>query len=248
MLYPTELAHSATVLDTSTNLGSRGNGAVAALAEHQLQSSVGLDLATIDRLVGVTGEEHIVEFCPTDRRRFADVSACREWVKKERAFVAITDATTSDLLAYGWSGPDKNKHIPGADITTAYRVTRAGQSATKRARERGDKNFRLGMHIGELVIATATNLYDALPDSVSLETWGTNGAARHLYELLGFAQLDSAPNENATRPTLKPVNFAVGNTIVRDDPSSPGDPSRRVVDDERCFYVLRNYAATKSGK
>jgi hypothetical protein len=242
--YPTELVDSATLLDTSTNLGSRGNAAVGALLEHRLQSSVGIDLSTIDRLVGVTNEDHIVEFCPTDRRRFADVAACREWVQKERAFVAITDAATSELLAYGWSGPDKNKHIPGADITTAYRVTRAGQSATKRARELGDTNFRLGMHIGELVIATATNLYDAPPDTVSLETWGTNGAARHLYELLGFVQLDSAPNEKALRPTLKPMNSVVGNAVVRADPSNPEDLSRRVVDDERCFYVLRNYAAT----
>lgn len=241
MRYPTELSDSAIWLDTSTDLGSRGNAAVAALTEHRLQSSVGLDLASIDRLVGVTTEEHIVEFCPTDRRRFADVAACREWVHKERSFVAITDPTRSELLAYGWSGPDKNKHIPGADITTAYRVTRAGQAATKRARERGDTNFRLGIQIGELVIATATNLYDAQPERVSLETWGTNGAARHLYELLGFVQLDSAPNETAQRPTLKPIDSAIGNGLVRADPSNPEDSSRRVVDDERCFYVLRNY-------
>jgi hypothetical protein len=246
--YPTELAHSATLLDTSTDMGSRGNATVKVLAEHRMKPSVGLDLATIDRLIGVTVEDHIVEFCPTDRRRFADVAACREWVQKERAFVAVTDATTSELLAYGWSGPDKNKHIAGADITTAYRVTRAGQVATKRAREKGDTTFRLGMHIGELVIATATNRYDAPADNVSLETWGTNGAARHLYELLGFVQLDSAPNEPATRPTLKPINSAVGNALVRADPSNPEDPSRRVVDDERCFYVLRNYDASVSEK
>jgi hypothetical protein len=241
--YPTELVDLVTLLDRSADLGSRGNAAVSALAEHGLRSSVGLDPATIDRLVRVTGEDHIVEFCPTDRRRFADLSACEKWVEKQRAFVAITDATGSELLAYGWSGPDANKHIPGADITTAYRVTRAGQSATKQAREKGDASFRLGMHIGELVIATATHLYGAPPDEVSLETWGTNGAARHLYELLGFVQLDSVPNQTATRPTLKPIDSTIGDAIVRVDPSSLDDPSKRVVDDERCFYVLRDYMA-----
>jgi hypothetical protein len=239
--YPTELADLATILDQSTELGSRGNTAVATLAEHGMRSSVGLDAATIDRLVGVTGEEHIVEYCPTDRRRFADVAACEKWVEKHRAFVAITDAASSELLAYGWSGPDQNNHIPGADITTAYRVTRAGQTATKRARENGNANFRLGMHIGELVIATATYLYEAPPDEVSLETWATNGAARHLYELLGFVQLDSTPNETATRPTLKPIDATIGNSLVRADPSNLEGDAKRIVDDERCFYVLRNY-------
>jgi hypothetical protein len=239
--YPNELANPANPIDSNTDLGPRGNTAVAALLKHKLQPSVGLDSATIERLVGVTGEEHIVEFCPTDRRRFADKAACQEWVQKHRAFVAITDRTSSALLAYGWSGPDKNKHIPGADITTAYRVTRAGQAATKLARERGDSSFRLGIHIGELVIATATKLYGASPESVSLETWGTNAAARHLYELLGFVQLDTAPNEKATRPTLKLLDTQVGDAPVRVDPSSVGDPTKRIVDDERCFYVLRNY-------
>ncbi len=241
MRFPTELVDMVTLLDRSADLGARGNAAVSALAEHGLRSSVGLDAATIERLVGVTGEDHIVEFCPTDRRRFADRAACEKWVEKQRAFVAITNVTGSELLAYGWSGPDTNNHIPGADITTAYRVTRAGQSATKQARENGDQNFRLGLHIGELVIATATHLYNAPPEEVSLETWGTNGAARHLYELLGFVQLDLAPNETATRPTLKPIDSTIGNAIVRADPSDLDDPSKRIVDDERCFYVLRNY-------
>jgi ribosomal protein S18 acetylase RimI-like enzyme len=237
--YPMELADSATLLDGSGDLGSRGNASVAKLTEHGLQATVGLDVSTIQALLGATAEEHIVEFCPTDRRRFAGVAACREWVGKHRAFVAITDASSAALLAYGWSGPDKNKHVPGADITTAYRVTRAGQVATKRVRESADANFRLGMHIGELVIATAVHRFDAAPNTVSLETWGTNGAARHLYELLGFVQLDSAPNEPATRPTLLPVDADVRGNVVRVHES--GDPLTRVVDDERCFYVLRNY-------
>jgi hypothetical protein len=239
MHYPSELADSATLLDSSAGLGPRGNASIAKLTEHGLRATVGLDVPTIEALLGVTAEEHIVEFCPTDRRRFANVAACQEWVGKHRAFVAITDASSAALLAYGWSGPDKNKHVPGADITTAYRVTRAGQVATKRVRESGDASFRLGMHIGELVIATAVHRFGAAPDGVSLETWGTNGAARHLYELLGFVQLDSAPNEPATRPTLLPVDADVRGNVVR--LSASGDPQARVVDDERCFYVLRNY-------
>ncbi len=219
--YPTELADSATLLTSSIDLGPRGNEAVKMLTGHGLRTSVGLDLDTIKLLLAVTGEEHIVEYCPTDQRRFADVDACRAWVSKHRSFVAITDATSSALLAYGWSGPDTNKHVPGADITTAYRVSRAGQAMTKHIRESGDASFRLGIQLGELVIATATNMYGGASDQVSLETWASNSAARHLYGLLGFEQLDSAPNEPATRPTLAPT---------------------RVVDDERCFYVLRNYS------
>jgi hypothetical protein len=239
--FPTELADSALVLDSSIPLGRRGNAAVAALTRNGLQASVGLEVLGVDRLVSVTTEQHIVEFCPSDRNRFADVDACRTWASKQRAFVSITDVASSALLAYGWSGPETNKHVPGADITTAYRVTRFGQAATKRIRESGENDFRLGIQLGEMVVASAVHLFGASPDAVSLETWASNGAARHLYELLGFVQLDSAPNEPATRPTFEPLGSNANGREVRLDPARSDDPSRRVIDDERCFYVLRNY-------
>ncbi len=241
MPFPTELADSALVLDGSIPLGRRGDAAVATLGRNGLQASVGLEVRGVDRLVGVTTEQHIVEFCPSDRNRFADVDACRIWASKQRAFVSIADLASSELLAYGWSGPETNKHVPGADITTAYRVTRFGQTITKRIRESGENDFRLGIQLGEMVIASAVHLFGASPDAVSLETWGSNGAARHLYALLGFVQLDSAPNEPASRPTFEPLGANVGGREVRLDPARGDDASRRVIDDERCFYVLRNY-------
>jgi hypothetical protein len=239
--FPTELAHEALLLNDSTPLGRRGNDSVAALKRNGLQVSVGLEAAAVDRLVAVTTEDHIVEFCPSDRKRFAGIDACQKWVSKQRAFVSITDRESSALLAYGWSGPEKNHHVPGADITTAYRVTQQGQVATKRIRATGETGFRLGIHLGELVVASAVHLFGASPDDVSLETWGSNGAARHLYELLGFEQLASVPNEPATRPTLGALGSKIGDRIVRLDPAHPEDPSKRIIDDERCHYVLRNY-------
>jgi hypothetical protein len=241
VLFPTELANEALLLDGSTPLGRRGNDSVAALTRNGLQVSVGLERNAVDRLVAVTTEAHIVEFCPSDRKRFAGVDACQKWVSKQRAFVSITELENSALLAYGWSGPEKNHHVPGADITTAYRVTRQGQVATKRIRAAGETGFRLGIHLGELVVASAVHLFGASPDEVSLETWGSNRAARHLYELLGFEQLASVPNEPATRPTLEPLGSTIGDRVVRLDPTHPDDPSKRIVDDERCKYVLRNY-------
>lgn len=240
MHYPTELAVAASTLDLGVDLGPRGSAAVATLTDLGLRAVVGLDASLLAGLASAAGEDHIVEYCPNDRSRFGDLGAATKWAAKGRGFVAILGpADTGDsLLAYGWSGIERNDHVAGADITTAYRVTRAGQDVARALRAERGTPFRLGLVLGELVIASAVRLFDGAPDEVSLETWRSNATARHLYELLGFVQLPDAPDVPATRPTLEPLGSHVHGASVRVDDASGG----RIVDDARCFYVLRGYA------
>lgn len=234
MPYPTTLTGPVPLAGLA--LDARAQAALDALRRHGADAALGLDEATVPLVAHAAAEPGIVEFCPNDRTRFADGAAARSWVAKGRAFVAVRAATGDRaLLAYGWSGEERNDHIPGADVTTAYRVTDAGQSFARAVRETGDRTFRLGLLLGELVVATAIAVGDAVPARVSLETWGSNAAARRVYADLGFVQPDGCDEVPATRPTRLPVGADAAGSTVRADPETGG----HVVDDVRCFYVLR---------
>lgn len=213
--------------------GDRAAAALAALHTAGADAVLGLDEPTVPLVAAAASEPGIVEFCPNDATRFADVPAARKWAAKGRAFVGIVGPGPDRLLAYGWSGPEHNEHIAGADVTTAYRVTAAGQAFARRVRAGGAHDFRLGLLLGELVIAAAVAVGDVAESDVSLETWGSNRAARQVYADLGFVQPDGVPEVPAVRPTLQPVGAEVNGAIVR------ADGARHVVDDRRCFYVLR---------
>lgn len=236
--YPTTMVERAEPLDADTTaLGRRGGAALRASAAAGLRVTVGLDDATLAGIAAAASEPHIVEFCPNDRSRFADPAAGRTWMAKGRGLVAVTTPDGA-LLAYGWSGIERNAHLPGADVTTAYRVTAAGQREARRVRA-VVPGFRLGMVLGDLVVATAVHVWGAPADQVSLETWRSNTGARQLYADLGFVQVHDAPDHPDVRPTLQPVGAVVAGSVVRADPDRPG---RHLVDDARCFYVLRSPA------
>ncbi len=231
--YPTEMVERAQVLDDDLALGPR-HGALRSLHAVGLRAAIGLDEPTLTGIAAAASEPHIVEFCPNDRTRFADLAAGRAWMAKGRGLVAVNTADGA-LLAYGWSGRERNEHLPGADVTTAYRVTARGQREARHARE-VDPGFRLGMVLGDLVVATAVHVWGAPAAEVSLETWRSNAGARRLYADLGFVQVPEAPDHPDVRPTLQPVGTEVAGEVVRADPERPG---RHLVADARCFYVLR---------
>lgn len=233
MTYPVEMVDRVRPL-TGGELGPRGAAAVTSLTGVGLRAMVGLDEPTRAAMAAAAGEPHIVEFCPNDAKRFADPAAGRAWMAKGRGLVTIVDGDGT-LLAYGWSGVERNGHVPGADVTTAYRVTAAGQAAARRARA-VDPSFRLGMVLGDLVVATAAHVWGAPAEQISLETWASNAVARRLYADLGFELVAEAPDE---RPTLQPIGAIVAGEVVRADADRPG---RHIVADARCFYVLRTPA------
>lgn len=240
MAYANELSEPVP-LDRLLRRGVRGRDGLVVLGAHGAVAAVGLDEATVPLVAAAATEPGIVEFCPNDGTRFADVSAARRWAAKGRAFVGITvagDRGARTLLAYGWSGPEHNDHVPGADVTTAYRVTAAGQALARRVRAVAHVEFRLGLVLGELVVATAVAVGGADPSAVSLETWASNRAARRVYADLGFVQPDGVAEVPAVRLTLQPVGAAVEGSVVHADPAGGG---RRLVDDHRCFYVLRGW-------
>jgi ribosomal protein S18 acetylase RimI-like enzyme len=234
--YPTQMVERAHVLDDDLALGVRGD-ALRSLHAAGLRAAIGLDEPTLAGIAAAASEPHIVEFCPNDRTRFADVAAGRMWMAKGRGLVALT-AADGALLAYGWSGRERNDHLPGADVTTAYRVTARGQLEARRVRV-ADPRFRLGLVLGDLVVATAVHVWGAPPTDVSLETWRSNAGARRVYADLGFARVSEAPDQPDMRPTLQPVGSEIAGEVVRADPDRPG---RHVVADARCFYVLRSPA------
>ena len=138
------------------------------------------------------------------------------------------------VLAYGWSGPEKNDVIPEAPITTAYRVGVKGSEYARTIRLNSDPTFRMGFALGTLVVATA-QLYGAAPQDISLKTWKSNSRAIALYEDIGFEHV-AEKFEMKGRPTLQ----APGGVINGYDVFAYTDPndnttSNRVFD-TRCFY------------
>lgn len=249
MPYPTALAEDLTFLTPDMGLGERADAALADLHEHGFVAAAGLTEYHAGSLAVIAAEPHIVEYCPNDKKRFGTLAATAKWVGKGggRGMVGIytvegnngeplsaadiENITSQDvhMVADGWSGYDLNKHIPGADITTAYRSSREGQELARARRNGPEDKFGLGMPLGELVIASGVSLYGVDPRQISLETWDSNEKAVALYERLGFVHRASHYD---IRPTLKPVSTEVGDNLVYEL------DGKHVVNDIRRFYVL----------
>lgn len=204
----------------------------------------------------MANEPHIVEFCPNDPiTRFSGLRQVKAWNAKKRGFVGIYDVVGSEgkplsenqlieitdedilQLAYGWSGPELNRHIKGADITTAYRVGRFGLALARERRKSEVDHFSLGYPLGELVIASSVVLFGAEPSEISLETWESNQRAVALYELMGFKMKARAADE---RPTLQPAGTEINGNVVslKKEGKHIG---RNMVTDTRRYYVLEDH-------
>jgi len=98
------------------------NPFVRMIVDHDLKASAGLTEQLRSQIAEAAHQLHIAEFCPNDHGRFGTAEAARKWQNKGRELVTIHDETDT-LLAYFWSGVEKNGHLPDHPITTAYRVT-----------------------------------------------------------------------------------------------------------------------------
>jgi hypothetical protein len=111
------------------------------------------------------------------------------------------------LVAYGWSGPETNKVIPGADITIALRVSSHGSRIAREIREETGATLHLGGVLTELVLASAVHNCGARPEEISFGVWESNQTSIANGERMGFT-LDPHRGDPEERPT------ATGETIV----------------------------------
>lgn len=250
--YPTELADHLELLTPGMGLGERADWELERLLSRGLIAAFGLTPYHARTTAEMSREKHIAEHCASDADRFGTLAQSRAWVGKDggRAYTGIYAANESgaalsptDVLqlsddelrqvAYGWLGELKNDHIPGADITTAYRVGAAGRILARERRRGPSDDFRLGRALGQIVTADGLFVYNARPEELSLDMWGdTNPSARRLYESeLGFINQTSEPG---FRPTQEQLGTLINGNSVFLGTDSKGR-QRQMVADVRYF-------------
>lgn len=217
--YPTTFASEMLTLHPDDFTSPYGAGAVQELADNGLVVIAGVTERLAGQIATIGAQAHIREYCPKDATdsRFGSQEAFIKWLGKGggRGMTLIgavagqegplrpsdLDSLREDditILAYGWSGSEENKHIPGADITTAYRVAEAGAGKG------------LGSRLARLVTASAIDVFGVQkPDMISLETWASNKAAVHLYGKVGYEAVDGVKPVADVRPTLHEVGELV---------------------------------------
>lgn len=204
--FPTTFAPEMQIITPEMGLGEDIDAELHSLMNRGIVVGHGLTEHLADSLAESSTQPHIIEFCASQPTRFGDRQLAEKWQGKGRMMVSFNQIegyenqplTTADLLAvseeelrdvaHGWAGGEKNKHIPDADVTTAYRVV-----------ERG---LRQGFAkpLAKMVVGLTTALYGVDPEQVSLETWKSNNYAVHTYLSSGFTQVATTPD---VRPTLQ---------------------------------------------
>lgn len=238
--FPTQIETRAVSL-LGIDIGERGNETVQQLRTAGLNACIGLTPELLRSLSTISYERAVREFCPSDAAtRFSDIDMGERWAHKGRAMVTIADEL-GKVVAYGWSGPEKNDVIPNAPITTAYRVGSNGSEYARTIRLASDPTFRMGFALGTLVIATA-QLYGAAPQDISLETWKSNSRAITLYEALGFEHV-AEKFEMKGRPTLQAPGKVINGYEVFEQTDPNDNVTSNRVFDTRCFYRYNGAAA-----
>jgi hypothetical protein len=257
--YPTEIAPQPHFLTSTDNLGERANASLQILQEHGFVVGVGMTEAFQPQVAAIAEEPAVVEYCPNDKKRVGTLEALHKWQSKGRGAVVVyatgefdtSGMSPEDMqqlaeegyleaVAYGWSGAEPNKHIPGGDITTAYR---GSLRATELARQRSEKGHplrRMGLHLGELVLGTAVHHFGAKAAAITEENWTSNIPAVRLYTGeggLGFVVREVGEPEY--RPSTKRVGELVNGHKVT--AKMNGEKMTKVVLDQRAYGQLVNH-------
>ncbi len=155
------------------------------MEERGYEVHVGLTPAFAEAIAVMAEEAGIREYCPKDlSERFTDRAAAERWLSKKRSTFLLLkrmDDGSLALAGYGWAGTGSNDHAPGGKTTFALRIGEIGQGQG------------LAAPFSRLIIAATAALYGAA--DFWLETWGSNGAAVHIYHKLGFETVDEEPGE-----------------------------------------------------
>jgi GNAT superfamily N-acetyltransferase len=232
--FPKEFVPNLEIWTPEMAEGEQFGWGLAELNERGIVAARGVTPELVGALGIVANQRHIVEFCESEPGRFGTKNKTTEWQQKGREmftlhqvdgyedeslkYVDLENLDQGDLklLAYGWSGPSKNKCIPGADITTAFRSTEQGRGK------------RLATPLVKFVVGATIVLHrDIDRETISLETWESNTTAVPLYKRNGFTQVDRVWG---SRGTLRPVGDLVNGHQVRQDEKKP---DRHVVTDRR---------------
>jgi hypothetical protein len=242
-VYPTDFAPEFRPFTPDDDLGEAGSAAVRLLANHGFVVAEGVLRSQVSRLGEIAQEPHIVEYCPKDPvTRFGDVDMVTAWLEKGRVSVPIYEVspgkplTTADIrrldegdvstIVNSWWGREKNKHIPSAPITSAFRTSQRGREL---GRELG---IRFGALSVDLVLTSAGVVHEEDLHEFSLENWKSNRAGGKLYEAKGFV-LGAEPMEDE-RPTLKNVGDEIDGNVVYVHP----EKLTNYVRDTRMFQIL----------
>jgi hypothetical protein len=172
---------------TSDGLSKKSHEAWQHLTDQGYEIHTGLTSEYADQILVMSHEGAIREYCPKDSaERFTDREAAEHWMAKGRAMFLLLKRGEGglQLAGYGWSGPGNNAHVPDGRTTFALRIGETGQGQG------------LAAPFSWLVIDVSAAMY-GLKD-FWLETWGSNGAAVHIYHKLGFITVAEASGHRPT--------------------------------------------------
>lgn len=194
MSFPTDFVQSSTAL-TDQNL-PECRAEIARLADAGFEVQVGLTESYADQIIRLCQEPAIREFCPNDTgKRFKNLTSTANWLAKGRAaFLLVKKNADSDVVAgYGWAGKATSAHVPQGQTTFAIRIGQAGQGQG------------LATPFAKIIMQVSAKLYGA--KGFWLETWQSNGGAVHVYNKLGFKDVnqvdDERPSSNGTVPDIR---------------------------------------------
>jgi len=239
----TDFVDELEVLTPSMLSDQVGAAALNSMAQRGFVMTIGLTRESVPDLARIGAQPHIVEFAHRDAtRRFPNEEAVSKWLSKRRFPLlgfAVEDFTLGDTLSeadmkaldlgdltmvdYGWFGPEQNKHIAGADVTTAYRVAEEGRRLSRERRFNEADKFKLGLPLGQVLTAVAIDISGVEPAEISLETFASNRAANAMYDLMHFREDPNVPPIACVRPTLKAVGEEVDGKPVYFDELQGGN-------------------------
>lgn len=187
-----------------------GDNQLVADAAERLSSQgytvcVGLTREWTEKILPLTHEQSILEYCPRDAaERFASVAATENWLSKQRAvFLLVHEAAGVKTLAgYGWAGYGVTEHVPGGEATFALRVSEKHQGKG------------LATPYSVLMLAGAVKLYGL--QNIWLEAWMSNAGAVHIYHKLGFVDVAQEQTERPTASGGKETDTRLYMTVANE--------------------------------
>jgi RimJ/RimL family protein N-acetyltransferase len=193
--FPSAFTGTTETLQPITALGDQAGQAIQQLADKGYEVRIGLTPEFAEAITTMTHEPAIRLYCPKDAgERFTDRAATERWLSKQRAMFLLIkrgENNQSQLAGYGWVGAGSSEHVPGGEITFAIRIGEIGQGQG------------LATPFAWLIVAAAAERFGA--QNMWLETWGSNGAAVHVYHKVGFVNVAEVPSSRPV-PDSEPVD------------------------------------------
>lgn len=171
--------------DEVRTLEAAAGGAVEELKSMGYEIKYGLTKPITDKIIELTKEPAIREYCPKDSsERFKNLDATERWLSKGRATFLLTNSE-GQLVGYGWAGVGSSSHVPGGETTFAIRIGQKGQGQG------------LATPFAKAIVFGSAELFGS--KNFWLETWQSNGGAVHVYHKIGFQDIDQQSDHRPTK-------------------------------------------------